>query len=126
MREPGMKSSIGSVLRKIGLLCFLAIMGCYVVQFSSMIWAASYASRLAQEHAPVGVSETDVRAALGKPQEVLRPGEEIGWPFRRTVDHHALVYLKRPVSFALANWIVVYIGQDGLVECSVATVTGSD
>ena len=126
MREAGTNAGLGLVLRKIALGCFLAIMGWYVVVLSSFILAMPYASWLAQEHAAVGVSEMDVRAALGEPKEVLLPGDEIGWPFRRAIDHHALVYLKKPVSFALANWIVVYIGQDGLVECSVATVTGSE
>ncbi len=121
------KISIGSVLWKIGLLCFLAISGwVYGVEMSSMIWAAPYASWLAQKHAPVGVSETDVRAALGEPKSVLRPGEEIGFLSRRAIDHHALLYHKKPVDFALGNWILVYIDCDGLVECSVATITGSE
>jgi hypothetical protein len=85
-----------------------------------------HAAGLAQTRTPVGVSETDVLAALGQPQRVLYPGDEMNALSRRAIDDHALLYFEKPTSIALGNWILVYISQDGLVECSVATITGSE
>ena len=124
MRDERSIRVLAPILMKV-VIVILAVMVSwfYVIVPSSLLWAAPYASWLAQTCAPVGVSEADVRAALGRPREVLAPGEEIASLSRRPIQRHALLYYREVL--ICGNWIAVYIGEDGLVKCSVATVTGS-